>query len=89
MNYTEEGQENERLRDLRQQLINALAKMSQDDLTVPRLVDDLRSLNRLLRQKLFDSAIDPCSDPDCVEPGTITVGGKPWCAFHGSVALSA
>jgi hypothetical protein len=89
MNYTEEGQDNERLRNLRQQLINLLGKMPQDDPTAPKLLENLKGLNRLLRQEIFNSAMDPCADPDCVEPGTITVGGKRWCAYHGSASMSA
>lgn len=48
-----------------------------------------RGLVFQIRSMLSGGTIDPCSDPDCVDAGTVTSGGKQWCPSHAPTASSS
>jgi hypothetical protein len=82
MTYAEERREDERLRVERMEFAVELKQMAEDDPRRPQAIECLKENTLHFRENHFKKAEDCCSVPECIEPGTVSAAGKPWCPVH-------
>ena len=81
---THQRAEEARLRGERADLLTWLSAIPQSEDANRRAVSRLIQENTsTCRQLIVDRAMDPCTQPDCVLEGTVSVDAKQWCPFHG------
>jgi hypothetical protein len=82
VSYAREREREENLRAQRRVIIDHLSVMNPDDPAVLEFEKRLRGVIHQLRQIHLDRAVNPCSDLECIEAGTVMENGKPWCPIH-------
>jgi hypothetical protein len=82
MSYIQEHEMEEHVRSDRRQLKSELATLAQGDQRHKRMEERVRENTILIRQLIVDRGMDVCSEPECVEEGTVTRNGKQYCELH-------